>query len=280
MLLAHAFAISGGAAAPGDEALLEAICAEGQLGHPLLPLAPTAFAAHLGRVIGSSGTLGPELHAADLFLAAAVIARVKQAEVCFEQTVISTLPGQLQRAGIQNVDEVVQQVRERLLLPVDGRSRLLDYGGRGSLKGWVKVVALRIAATRSQREADRGQVAGDEVLANIAARDDLELSFVHRQHRTAFKRALTESLATLPPRDRAVLRLNFVDGLNVEKIGVLYGVHRATAARWISSARASLLSETRAQLRKVLRLSATELQSFVDGLGSHLELSLSRILKE
>ena len=280
MLLVDAFAISGGALAPGDQARLEAVCADGQRGHPLLGLAPTAFAAHLGRVIGSSGPLGADLRAADLFLVAAVVAEVKGAQARFEQTVISALPGQLERAGIPNVDEVVQQVRERLLLPIDGRSRLLDYGGRGSLKGWVKVVALRLAATRAQREAGRREVSGDEVLGNVAARDDLELSFVRLQHREAFKRALAASLATLPARERAVLRLNFVDRLNVEKIGVLYGVHRATVARWISSARDSLLSQTRAKLREALRLSPAELQSFVDGLGSHLELSLSRVLKE
>ena len=41
--------------------------------------------------------------------------------------------------------------------------------------------------------------------------------------------ALESSIASLSERDRAILKFHFVEGMNIEALGTIYGVHRATA---------------------------------------------------
>ena len=54
------------------------------------------------------------------------------------------------------VDEVLQRLRTRVLVPEDGRSpRILDYAGRGSLENWLRAGALRLALN-ARRDARRG----------------------------------------------------------------------------------------------------------------------------
>src|SRR5438552_1509727 len=79
-------------------------------------------------------------------------------------------------------------------------------------------------------------------------------------------------------RHRTLLRLNLVDGLNIDKIGALYGVHRATVASWIAGARDEILTATRKALQERLKLSRAEFESLMGLVVSNLEVSLSRLL--
>ena len=47
---------------------------------------------------------------------------------------------------------------------------------------------------------------------------------------------------TLSAEDRTLLRQQIVDGLSIDAIGAAYGVHRATAARWLNRARGALVA--------------------------------------
>ncbi len=71
-----------------------------------------------------------------------------------------------------------------------------------------------------------------------------------------------------------MLNLHFVDGLSIDEVGTVYHVHRATAARWISAARAALLKEIRLRLAAALRASESELDSVMRGVRSQLDVSL------
>ena len=75
------------------------------------------------------------------------------------------------------------------------------------------------------------------------------------------------------------LRLHYLDGLSTERIGELYGAHRVTVARWLASARASLLDETRKRLAERLGVPATKVDSLIRILWSKLDVSLSRELR-
>jgi RNA polymerase sigma-70 factor (ECF subfamily) len=72
--------------------------------------------------------------------------------------------------------------------------------------------------------------------------------------------------------------MHFADGLTGDEIGERLGISRATVVRWLSTARAFLLRETRRLLVDRLRLSGAEADSFIATARSRMDLSLSVLL--
>jgi RNA polymerase sigma-70 factor (ECF subfamily) len=67
--------------------------------------------------------------------------------------------------------------------------------------------------------------------------------------------------------------------MTVDRVGTVYRVHRATAARWIQAIRERLLDETYRRLGERLRLSPAEFASLTAIVQSQLRVSLSGILR-
>ena len=61
-------------------------------------------------------------------------------------------------------------------------------------------------------------------------------------------------------------------------MGVVYRVHRATAARWVAAARDALKEGTLALLGERLKVTPTELASLLGAVQSELEVSLRGLL--
>jgi RNA polymerase sigma-70 factor, ECF subfamily len=119
----------------------------------------------------------------------------------------------------------------------------------------------------------------DRAVANMpAGTGDPELDVVRARYAGEFKAALEGALAKLQAQDRTVLRLHYVDGLNIDQIGGIYRVHRSTVARWIARTREGLLAEARQVLMTQLRLTTKEFQSLVAAMQSQIHLSIHRFL--
>ena len=237
----------------------------------------------IGPVAVAEGVDGAR-YADDVALAAACLARDDGAIARFE---LEVLPAA--RAAIRSidsapafVDEALQRLRATLLVGgEDGRPRISDYAGRGPLRAWVGIAGARVALmlVRSQQRA-REVPADDrwtDALADISTGNP-ELELIKHQYREAFGHALRDVVAGLEPRARAVLRLSFVDALSIDEIGAVYGVHRATSARWIQRACDAVLGGTRDLLAARLALSATELDRVTALVQSQLDVSLSQLL--
>lgn len=228
----------------------------------------------------AKGDLGA-LRSADLYLACACLRGDAVALRLFDERVIAKLDKAI--AGVDSrqdvIDEIRQRVRERLLI-ADGSQvpRLEEYGGQGSLLGWARTVAVRLALNQ-RRDLGREQPEDDAVLAELPLSGrDIELDYVRAQHRQDFTAAFRDALGSLEPRARNILRLSYVDRLSIDQIGAIYGAHRATAARWLNAARDELVARTRAQLAERLKLTTSDLDSLLGVLQSHLEVSLNRFL--
>jgi RNA polymerase sigma-70 factor (ECF subfamily) len=74
------------------------------------------------------------------------------------------------------------------------------------------------------------------------------------------------------------LRLSFVDRLTVDDLGELYGVHRATAARWLQRACEELSSRMRAIIRGESRMTDADYERWTGDVTRSLDLSLARYL--
>jgi RNA polymerase sigma-70 factor (ECF subfamily) len=172
-------------------------------------------------------------------------------------------------------------VRQRLLVtPADGGPpRISTYSAHGPLPAWVRVVATREAArerARPQRERtdEDGQLAGA-----LATDDDPELDYFKRTYGDAIKRAVHAAIDALADRDRLVLCQHLLDGLGIDQLAALHGVHRATTARWLQGARTAVLEGTKRALAERLPLNTSELASVCRMIGSELDVSLTRALR-
>lgn len=245
---------------------------------PGVELAPERFMAWLApRVKGDLGAV----RTPDLYLSCACLAGDPLALQALDTRIIARLDKAVEGvdAARDFVDEVRQRVRERLLV-ADGATppRLEEYSGQGSLLGWARTVAVRLALN-IKRDTRREVPEDDEVLAELPLTGrDVELDYVRAQHREDFTQAFRDALASLEARDRNVLRLSFVDRLSIDQIGAVYGTHRSTAARWLNAAREQLVTRTRERLAARLKLTQSDLDSLLGALQSHLEVSLNRFL--
>jgi RNA polymerase sigma-70 factor (ECF subfamily) len=97
-------------------------------------------------------------------------------------------------------------------------------------------------------------------------------------HQEDFREAFREGFATLTDRERSLLRYAFGEGLTVEAMGTIYGVHKTTTARWVVRAHETLLERVRSALMARLQISTEEYESLLRGVISHLDLSLERYL--
>src|SRR5262245_10912398 len=135
-----------------SEALAEGIQGMWQQGRtrwPELPLELADFARH---VLSRSGPAGPSasggLNAEDLYLACCCARGEPAALEAFDRTVLDGVAAFVAHIDPSPsfADEVRQLLRTRLLLPAEGAPpRIGEYAGAGTLRGWVRVIAVRTA---------------------------------------------------------------------------------------------------------------------------------------
>ncbi|NVB81710.1 MAG: sigma-70 family RNA polymerase sigma factor [Kofleriaceae bacterium] len=225
-------------------------------------------------------------HATDLALAYGVGAGDPVATKRFDEHVATDLAAAVRAidADPAFVDEIAQRTRVRLVVgDSDDRAertpRITSYRGTGPLRAWVAIAARRMALN-ARRDAKPERAASDDVLADIVDREpDPELRHLRALYRTEFREALSSAIAGLPDRTRAILRLRFVEGLELAQIGKLYRVHESTASRWVTGALDQIAEATRAQLIARLAISADTADSESRMVQSGLDLSVARLLR-
>jgi len=256
---------------------LAAQFAEARAAWPGVELDASEFAAYLADRGGNED----ELCVTDLYLAAACAKGDPVAIAAFDarflrQIGVALAPMELSADAI---DDVAQELRRKLLVSEGGEPpRIVDYSGRADLRTWLRTAAVRTAIDLRRRERDTP--VEDDVLAQAlpAIDDDPELLHLRELYQAELKTAFATAITELEPRDRALLKYHYVDGLNADRIGALYGVHRATASRWIAIARDRLGRVVHQTLRTNLKVSRSESASIARLVESHLDLSMRRLL--
>lgn len=259
------------------EPALEDACAAAERAWPGVAIDRTALAAALAERL-APGTVTADA-AVELALALGCARGDRAALDAFERAYLADVPAGLAHMKLDRavVDDLLQEVRTKLLTAPPGeRPRILDYAGHGKLRGLCQVMAARAAVSRLR--STRRTAPDDDVAALAAAGDDPELAFLKAHYRDAFKSAFTTAAAALDARDRNLLRLHHLGGVTLDQLAAMYGVHRATAVRWLADVRKRLLAGTRAALRDQLAVSADELDSIMELIGSRLDASVRRLL--
>jgi RNA polymerase sigma-70 factor (ECF subfamily) len=265
-----------------DEAgLLAAVEAAG-VAWPTVSLPAAALLERVRPLLAASGTL-EGLHLDDLYLATAAAGGDRAALSLLDQQFLPTLDRALARIDPSPafVDECKQLLREKLLVAGAGSGarppQILEYSGRGPLQRWLRVVATRIALNLRRGPAHEA-ADQDDLVAVPAGQLDPELEHLQRHYQKEFRAAFEMAMATLSVRERNLLRQQHVDGLDLDQLAALYGVHRVTVFRWVTAARRSLGAATYQLLTRKLGVQTAEVKSLLRLVRSQLDLSIERIL--
>ncbi len=242
---------------------------------------PRDFGRYLGRRVDPALPLADalaELAVGDLYLACACARGVPAAHTALDAAYTGNL-----RAALGTLDsrpdfiaEVLQQLREKILVPREGGAKIETYSGHGPLGAWLRVAAMRTALSlRRQRQPE---LALDEELDRVLdLPPNAEVRVIARELGSDLRETLRAAVAAQPSRVRAVLRMYYADNRGVEDIGRVYNVHASSVSRWLAKARQEILMHTRSALL-AKRHSEASLDSLLGHVAS-LEISFESLLR-
>jgi RNA polymerase sigma-70 factor (ECF subfamily) len=226
------------------------------------------------------------MNVVDLHLACACARGDRAALAAFEARVMPAIARAIVRidASTSFLREVEEELRIKLFVGEPGRGpRIAAYLGRGPITSWAQVAAIRTAYSLKRAEQrDHAMLdADDEALLGVeddGASADPERAVLRAERRRLLGDALSESLAALATRERAVLRLYLLEDVGSETIAKMYGVHRGTVARWIAAAYESVLAGVKKRLSREAGLRPAEIESLLRVAGSQLSFRMSVLL--
>lgn len=257
--------------APAD---LSALVARAHAERPAAWVEPARFLAHARAVLEADTEIDAIL-AGDLYFAFACAEGVPDALAALEREHLSRV--REFAASVDGspafVEELTQRLRARLLVASEGRpARISTYSGKGSLGAWIRVATIRLARDLARVEHDP-RVRHETVEPQAI---DPELGYMKSAYGEAVSRAVQEALAALDDEPRTLLKMHYVDGVSIEAVGVAFGVSRATAARMLATARASLVDGIRDRLERSIGIRREEADSLLAFVRSRLDVSLAR----
>lgn len=216
---------------------------------------------------------------ADLYLAFACLSGSRAAAARLGDALVQTSVGSRKvRIPDATADDARQIVFERLVGSAQSSPKIASYDGRGPLGAWLRVSVAREALyLHRQRTQGAANAWVDELVKIAAPDDDPELASLKHELRTECRAALERAARALASRERALLRQHLVLGMTVDELGPVYGVHRATAARWISAAKDALLERFYAEVEASTGLARAEAQTLRSLVQSRLDMSVASL---
>lgn len=268
------------------EPALEALTRRGQASWPTVAVGEAAWADHLARHL-TPGNIVDQLtamRAEGVHLSLGCLAGNPHALAEFEGRLRKIARSALAATRLESVqiDEVLQDVRERLLVANDGAElpKLATYSGHGPLEGWLRVVLARAAVSSLRRRRPDARHDDAQALIEHAASDDPQLEALRHRCAPTLAHAIEDAIGALPDRDRVLLRLHMVDGLTIDDLAAVYGAHRATTARRLARVRNQIFRGARERAMKHLGVGESEFASLMGLMLSQLEVTISRLLRK
>ena len=267
------------AAVPDLDERLTAALAAAQSAWPDLDVSAAELMSYVAARLPADAaeTIG-QLRIGDLYLACACTRGDDAAIAAFQRTYFGEIDFAARRA--RAAPDIAAEARQNIgrVLFSGPSPAIADYAGRGDLRGWVRVTAMREVLrllARAQREIP---VDDEAFLDALSPAVDPELGYVRSMYRDDFDAAFRTAVAALSDRERELLRRQLIDGTTIDELAAMHGVHRATAARWFQAARKALLDGTRRELEHRLGASSSEVDSIIRLLVSRIDVSLERLL--
>jgi RNA polymerase sigma-70 factor, ECF subfamily len=221
----------------------------------------------------------------DLLIAMCAEAGSAQALRLFRKDYLTPALGaarSFERSGVSR-EEIESTILSRFFLPTaGGEMPIAGYRGDGSLAAWLRVVVTRTgqdalrAATNAHTPTESDEL---ESICNALPLPDVELAWIRQNHLATFKQCFHAAAAELEPDLADALRLHLTRSMSIDDLATLFQIHRATAARMLKRAHASLLELTRSKLVAALGLPEADCMSLIHAMLSQAELSIARALE-
>jgi RNA polymerase sigma-70 factor (ECF subfamily) len=251
--------------------------------YPEIAVDEATFFAELARRLGT--TADPDqlarVRGDHVHLAIACAAGDEVAIRKFEDEFLDEVDATAHRLGATSdqLDELRSFARRILFVTEPTRPAALgEYAGRGDLRSYVRVIATRELVRAIGKGRREVPVAAESFLDKLSPASSPVAGFLRDTYRADVDAAIRAALAELPEDARALLRYSVIDGWTVDRIGALFGIHRATAARRVAAARELLGENIRAQLSARLAISIDDVDSVVRLVQSRIDVSLERML--
>lgn len=244
-----------------------------------LGLSEAEFLAYAAMRAGAGGA---DVAWSDLYLAYGCWKGVPQALRTIDDWLASEVRKATKKTSSSAVtpDDLAQSIREQLFVGTRERpAKISDYAGKGSLRGWLRVIVARTlinGVTRAPKEVELDEAVIDAFEVSSAKDPELEhfkIIYAH-EFRLAFKRAIDE----LEPRDRNLLRYSLVKHLGLDEIGRLLGVHKSTVSRQLDALREDLAAKVQRQFQASLGARTQEAHSILGMVRSRINITIERYL--
>ncbi len=177
------------------------------------------------------------------------------------------LPAAVAQLRAEVRDEVLAELLSRLLMP--SAPALAKYEARGALKGWLRLVARRVAVDLSRRH-QLEEPGLDELPERMsrAFSSTPEWALLKARARKDLAAALEAALSTLSNEERRLLRWHFIEGIPHGALGERLGLPRSTVAHRLQRLGERLFSAVSTHLSAGQSLDEKALRSLVNGARS------------
>jgi RNA polymerase sigma-70 factor, ECF subfamily len=214
-------------------------------------------------------------HAEDLYLACACATGSTAAIAVLEREYLTQVAHAVRHLGAERdfTDEVTQIVRERLLVGDHERGpKIREYSAKGSIAGWIRVIAVRIAVDLRRATSRMTSAVPEDLISASAAADAV---YVKRRYRAVLQDAINRAIVDLSDEQRVLLRQHFVEGITFDALATAAGVHKVTIWRQIATVRSRIVGSMRSALGVGSLVGANEFESILRTVQSQLDFSLS-----
>ena len=243
-----------------------------QVRYPGIQLSLEAFHARVSEILASDMPPGGEetrnqllskIHHEGLYLA---MACADGDRVAWEHFADEYLP-LVQRFAKQacgntgESEDLSQELTTKLLAD---RKRFAGYNGRGSLAGWLRVAVSHAAVDRFRRMSRQisvGSLDEEDLPAAPAAAEQQDDEAVDSRWGPVISRIVGECLSGLAARDRLLLCLYYLRGVPLKDIGRHFGIHEATASRWLDRMRRDMRKQVERELKRKHGMRSSEIQA-------------------
>jgi RNA polymerase sigma-70 factor (ECF subfamily) len=248
---------------------------------PELPVSLERFTAFVSSHESDAETPWDRLHAEDLYLACACVDGVVGAADAFVEELRADLAGYVAR--VTGRTDAKTEITDELLVDVlVGRGgsppKLATYAGRGPLRAWLRMVAVRRSLNAARDDERHARGAKHLFHEMMDAGHDPELAFIKRQYGPAFDEAFHDAVAAIDPTHRALLRLHYGEGVTLAVLGAMHGWSKPTTSRRLADARDALLTRATGILREKVQLGDSSLESLLKMMRSNIEENLAALM--
>jgi RNA polymerase sigma-70 factor len=145
-------------------------------------------------------------------------------------------------------------------------SKFSSYSGRGSLKGWLRAVLFQLSVDRHRRQGRFVQPEEDRELERLSpvVPPPSEHTGIGDQYRAATHKSLEKALSQLDSKLKMILGYYYYDNLTLKQIGQLFGVHEATASRWLQRAQQDIRQAVEKLLKQDYKFNAIQIKECLE----------------